>query len=219
MALPPQLTACPRIRGEVRLDQARQASRAKEAEERSQRGTVIMRRLITMLAAALLAAATLLATVGAASAGATTAGHATSDLGLCPRVTIRAMPTKFMVGTPNIATSGSAAILRTRVNRTTTWLSCGTSTSGVRSFISVNGLLALTSRSLTPGADVTLTPRHGINGFASQRWTRVVITPGSVFRYQNVKTHLWLRVRNSGPAGFQTVTTGNTATNWVVRSP
>ncbi len=178
-----------------------------------------MRRLITTLGAGLLAAATLLATVGAASAGATVAGHATGDLALCPRVTIRAMPTKFMVGTPNVATSGAAAILRTRVNRTTTWLSCGTSTPGVRSFISVNGLLALTSRSLSPGADVTLTPRHGVNGFASQRWTRVVITPGRVFRYQNVKTHLWLRVRNSGPVGFQTVTTGNTATNWVVVSP
>lgn len=174
-----------------------------------------------MLAAGLLAAATVLTTVGlsAGSAGAAVARQADIRFGTCPRVTIRAMPTRFMIGTPNRPVSGSAAILRTKVNRTTIWLSCGTSTPGVRNFISLNGLLALTSRSETPGADVTLTPRHGIDGFASQRWTRVVVTPGRVFRYRNVKTHLWLRVRNSGPVGFQTVTTGSMATNWVVTSP
>lgn len=178
-----------------------------------------MRRLITMLAAGLLAAGTLLATVGMASAGATTAGHAGLNLGSCSKVTIRAMPTKFFIGTPNSPTSGSAVFLRTKNNRNTRWLSCGTNHAGVRSFLSVNGLLSLTSRAGSPGADVTLTPRHGTNGFASQQWRRTVVQSGRVFQYQNVRTGFWLRVRNSGPVRGQTVTTGVARTNWVVVSP
>jgi hypothetical protein len=177
-----------------------------------------MRRLMTMLAAGLLAAATVLTTVGVASAGATTASHASLNLGSCTTVTIRLMPTKFFIGTPNHPVTGDAVFLRTKNNLNTRWLSCGTTHMGVRSFLSLNGLFALTSRGGI-GAAVTLEPRHGGDGFRSQQWTRNVIQSGRVFQYQNRKTGLWLRVRNGGPVLGQTVTTGNSRSNWVVVAP
>ena len=125
--------------------------------------------------------------------------------------------TNYWLGAPNTVASGKAATLKPRQNRETSWTLCLSNTSSMT--LIENGGMALTSRATSPGADVTLTPRHGINGFASQQWRRIVIQSGRVFRYQNVKTGLWLRVRNSGPVGFQTVTTGSMATNWVVVSP
>jgi len=175
-----------------------------------------MRRLITMLAAGLLAAATVLTTVGVASAGATVARNDGFNLGACPVVTIRALGSSLMVGTPNVVSSGSAAILKPTINHTTVWRSCGTPLPGVRVFISINRRLALTSRSTTPGADVTLTPAgNGGTAFASQRWIRNRVASG-VFQYRNLSTGLWLRVRNNGLHAYQTVTTGNSATSWVV---
>jgi hypothetical protein len=76
--------------------------------------------------------------------------------------------------------------------------------------------LVLTSRSSSPGADVTLTEAgNNGNGFASQQWIRTPLGSG-VFMYRNVKTGLWLRVRNNGPKFYQTVTTGSTASAWHV---
>jgi hypothetical protein len=62
---------------------------------------------------------------------------------------------------------------------------------------------------------VTLTPPgNGGNGFASQQWTILFTVPTLTIR--NVKTGLFLRVRNNGPAMGQTATTGSTPTNWIV---
>jgi len=96
------------------------------------------------------------------------------------------------------------------------WRSCGTPVPGARVFISINGRLALTSRSHSVGADVTLT-RAGNSGtgFASQRWLRHRVASG-VFEYMNLKTGLWLRVRNNGLHAYRTVTTGHSPTAWVV---
>ena len=75
--------------------------------------------------------------------------------------------------------------------------------------------LALTSRASSPGADVTLTqPGNGGNGFASQQWD--ILFNGSSFTILNVKTGLFLRVRNGGPVMGQTVTTGSTSTAWIL---
>lgn len=178
-----------------------------------------MRRLISMLAAGLLAAATVVTTVGAASAGATVARHTGVRFGTCPAVTIRYVShrgTNYFLGTPLEASSGSAAVLKPRTNRTSVWRSCGTPVSGARIFFSLKDGLVLTSRSSTPGADVTLTEAgNDGNGFASQQWSRVPVAAG-VFMYQNVKTGLWLRIRNNGPKFYQTATTGSTASVWHV---
>jgi hypothetical protein len=103
--------------------------------------------------------------------------------------------------------------LKPSENRSTKWLDCLSTTSNV--LVLENGGLAVTSRSSSPGADVTLTPAgNGGNGFASQQWAFVVESTTSTFR--NVKTGLFQRVRNNGPAMGQTVTTGSTPTNWIV---
>jgi hypothetical protein len=174
-----------------------------------------------MLAAGLLAAATVLTTVGvgAGSAGATVARQAGVRFGLCPVVTIRYVSHRgvnYFLGIPNIAHSGSAVVLKPRTNRTTVWRSCGTPVSGGRIFFSLKDGLVLTSRSSSPGADVTVTEAgNNGNGFASQQWIRTPLGSG-VFMYRNMKTGLWLRVRNNGPKFYQTVTTGNTASAWHV---
>ncbi len=75
--------------------------------------------------------------------------------------------------------------------------------------------LALTSRTTSSGADVTLTPPgNGGNGFASQRW--IGNAGGPMIAFQNVKTGPFLRVRNGGPIMHQTVTTGSTFTVWLM---
>jgi hypothetical protein len=171
-----------------------------------------MRRLISMLAAGLLAAGTVLATAGAASAGATAVHRqftCTDDGSNFFNVTKSGV--NYFLGTPNITFSGATARLKPRGNSTTLWLACFSSTSNT--VVLKNRGLALTSRAFSPGADVTMVPPgNGGNGFASQQWDLVV--SGSTVTFQNVKTGLFLRVRNSGPIMGQTVTTGFTATAW-----
>ena len=79
-----------------------------------------------------------------------------------------------------------------------------------------NRNLALTTRSTSPGSDVTLT-KVGNNGdgFASQQWA-FVQTSSTTIEFQNVKAGLFLRVRNNGPKIGQTVTTGFTPTDWTI---
>jgi len=84
--------------------------------------------------------------------------------------------------------------------------------SEIRPIFSYRGL-ALTGRSFSPGGDVTLEPPgNDGNGFASQRW--IESAGGPMITFQNVKTGLFLRVRNSGPIMGQTMTTGSVFTVW-----
>jgi hypothetical protein len=48
------------------------------------------------------------------------------------------------------------------------------------------------------------------------RWREFVPGGGPNFpvTYQNVKTGLWLQVRNGGPVMYQTVTTGAAPSDW-----
>jgi hypothetical protein len=63
--------------------------------------------------------------------------------------------------------------------------------------------------------DVTLTPPgNSSNGFASQRW--IADAAGPMITFQNVKTGLYLRMRNGGPIMHQTVTTGSSFTIWLM---
>jgi hypothetical protein len=171
-----------------------------------------MRRLTSMLAAGLLAAGTVLATAGAASADGTAVHRqftCTDDGSDFFNVTKSGV--NYFLGTPNITFSGATARLKPRGNSTTLWLDCLSSTSNT--VVLKNRGLALTSRAFSPGADVTMVPPgDGGNGFASQQWDLVV--SGGTVTFQNVKTGLFLRVRNSGPIMGQTVTTGLTATAW-----
>jgi hypothetical protein len=57
------------------------------------------------------------------------------------------------------------------------------------------------------------TPGNSGNGYASQHWN-LVFTGTNGITAQNVKTGLYLRIRNSGPSMYQTVTTGRSATTW-----
>ena len=97
--------------------------------------------------------------------------------------------------------------LKPSQNRTTSWAFCVFSNG---QWLITNQGLALTSRSSSPGANVTVeSAGNGGNGFASQQW----ILAGST-TFQNVKTGLFLRVRNNGPTMGQLVTTGSTPTAW-----
>jgi hypothetical protein len=189
------------------------------------RGTVTMRRLIYMFAAGLLAGGTVLTTAGAASAGATSARHASwrgatesrhagcTNLGLAD---LRYVTTSgsYYLGTPNNLSSGAAAILKPNLNSTTMWDGCEFG-NGLFLITSQNQGLALTTRSSSPGADVTAeTPGNSGDGFASQLWNLVFNRHDNTLTAQNVKTGLYLRVRNSGPSMYQTVTTGNSSTTW-----
>jgi hypothetical protein len=171
-----------------------------------------MRRLISILAAGLLAAGTVLTAAGAASAGATAVHRqltCTDDGSNFFNVAKNGV--NYFLGTPNNTFSGATARLKPRENSTTLWLNCFSSTSNT--VVLKNRGLAVTSRASSSGADVTLTPPgNGGSGFASQQW--VFVSSGSTVTFQNVKTGLFLRVRNSGPIMGQTVTTGFTATAW-----
>jgi hypothetical protein len=59
-------------------------------------------------------------------------------------------------------------------------------------------------------------PGNGGTGFASQQWFITCANPPtcSQWDFNDVKTMLWLRIRNSGPSMGQTVTTGSSPTNW-----
>ena len=171
-----------------------------------------MRRLTSMLAAGLLAAGTVLTAAGAASAAPAAARQPTCPGGTAVAVAhiwVRSNSVQYFLGTPNNLSSGAAAFLKPSANSTTAWLICELPSA----FLVVNRGLALTSRSTSPGADVTVeTPGNGGTGFASQQWHLVVVL--GVLVATNVKTGLSLRVRNSGPVMGQTVTTGSTATEW-----
>jgi hypothetical protein len=170
-----------------------------------------MRRLISMLAAGLLAAGTAAASAGVASAGPAAAHHqATCASGNFFHVTNNGVT--YYLGTPNATASGAAAILKPKQNSTTSWEECAFSGSD-NSVVLENRGLALTSRATSSGADVTLTPPgNGGNGFASQRW--IGNAAGPMITFQNKKTGLFLRVRNSGPIMYQAVTTGSSFTIW-----
>lgn len=172
-----------------------------------------MRRFISILAAGLLAAGTIFATAGGASAGAAAAPRAftCSDDGT-NFFSVTKNGVNFFIGTPNSTFSGATARLKPMTNSTTLWLNCFSATSNT--VVLKNRGLALTSRSSSPGGTVVMEPPgNGGNGFASQQWN--FVAPGSTVTFQNVKTGLFLRVRNSGPIMGQTVTTGATATAWI----
>jgi hypothetical protein len=179
-----------------------------------------MKRLTSMLAAGLLAAATVLATAGAASAGPTAAPRTTCSGGILTSIFVTQNTVQYFAGVPNNVSSGSTVRLKPSANGTTTW--CFTQipsgpNAGQFVVTSLNGGLALTSRSFSTGADVTVTTN---GGFASQRW--ILDEPSSTtITLQNVKTSTptapkFLRIRNSGPIMGQTVTTGSTATDWTL---
>jgi hypothetical protein len=171
-----------------------------------------MRRLIFMLAAGLLAAGTAVTTAGIASAGTTAARHQPS-CGGGNFFHVTKSHVNYFLGTPNNTFSGADAILKPRQNGSTAWTDCFNGSND--SVVLENRGLALTSRSTSSGQNVTLEPPgNGGNGFASQQW--IGNAAGPMITFQNVKTGLFLRVRNSGPIMGQTVTTGATFTVWLM---
>jgi len=170
-----------------------------------------MRRPISVLAAGLLAAGTVL-TGGIASAD-TTAVHQTTctDDGT-NFFNVTKNGVNYFLGTPNKTFAGAAAFLKPMENSTTQWLNCFSPTSNT--VVLKNRGLALTSRSSSPGQPVLMEPvGNGGNGFASQQWNYVA--GSTTVTFQNVKTGLFLRVHNSGPIMYQTVTTGAMSTAWI----
>jgi len=165
-----------------------------------------------MLAAGMLAAGTVLTAVGAASAAPATAHQPTCPAGTAlgvAHIWVQPGSVRYFLGTPNNLSSGVAAFLKPSENSTTEWLICQLPSA----FLVVNRGMVLTSRSTSPGANVTVeTPGNGGTGFASQQWHLVVVVGALVAT--NVKTGLSLRVRNSGPVLGQTVTTGSSPTEW-----
>ena len=175
-----------------------------------------MRRLIFMLAAGLLAAGTVLTTAGVVSAGTAPIHRETNCSYNGPYyINVISVSTTYYVGTSSKVVSGRAAILKPTKNNTTAFNICVSFTVPNQVLIE-NRNLVLTSTSSVPGANVTMTsPGNSGNGFASQLW--ILGSPSSgVFTFTNVKTGLLLRVRNSGPAFSQSVTTGSSATNWTL---
>ena len=115
---------------------------------------------------------------------------------------------KYYLGGPNKLFLGSPGILKSAQNASTLMARC---TSG-NEVVLINRGLALTTRETVPGMNVVFASiGSGGKGYASQRW---IVAGTNPYRFWNVKTHLALRVRNSGPAYYQTVTTGNSPTNW-----
>jgi len=174
-----------------------------------------------MLVAGVLAGGTVLA--GVASAGASTAKPGTFKPGTATHrascmnqgpffFNVTHNGANFFLGTPNNVHSGSAAILKPKKNGSTLWTICFFTTSDTIVFENRN--LALTSRSTGPGDDVTMTRAgNNGNGFSSQQWN--FVESGSTLTFQNVKTGLFLRIRNSGPKVGQSVTTGFTPEQWI----
>ncbi len=173
---------------------------------------LMIRRLFTagVTVALLGASAALAAPAGAAAAHGATGHRATTctnDTGEYSWVTARGV--NYFLGTPNKLMTDSAAILKPMENGTTLWVHCN-STVVSHQLLLINRGLALTSR--TAGGDVVLEPAgNGGNGFASQLWIYAGTNP---FTFKNVKTGLYLRVRNGGPLMSQTVTTGSSPTSW-----
>lgn len=171
-----------------------------------------MRRLNFILAAGLLLAAGTAATsAGAARAGTTAVHQARCGSGNFFHITNNGVD--YYLGTPTNLPAGTAAILKPRQASTTSWAECAFESTD-NSVVLENRGLALTSGA-SGGGDVTLTPPgNSGNGFASQRW--IEDAAGPMITFQNVKTGLFLRVRNSGPIMHQTVTTGSTFTVWLM---
>jgi hypothetical protein len=173
-----------------------------------------MRRSIFMLAAGLLTAGTLL-TGGVASAGTTAVHHradCTNEGSAFLHVTKSGV--NYFVGTPNTTFAGAVVRLKPRTNITTLWTFCF---DGGDEFALYNRGLVMTSRDRNPGQLVTVEVAGNFgNGFASQRWHASF--SGDTVTLTNVKSGLSLRVRNSGPIMGQTVTTGFTATTWILSS-
>lgn len=168
-----------------------------------------MRRLIFTFAAGLLAAGTVVTSAGLA--GAVTTAHHQASCASGNFFHVAKNGVNYYLGTPNTTFSGAAAILKPNQNGTAAWAECASGSNN--SFVLENRGLALTSRDLGSGGDVTLTATgNGGNGFASQRWIEDVAGP--MITFQNVKTGLFLRVRNGGPVMYQTVTTGSSFTIW-----
>ncbi len=178
-----------------------------------------MRRLVSLLAAGLLTGGTVLTSVGAASADTTPVIYHRANATTCTNegpffFNVTKNGANYYLGTPNNTFSGASAILKPKENGTTTWTLCVSATSDMVVFQNRN--LALTSRSTSPGSVDTMSPTgNGGNGFASQQWD-YVFTSSSTITFQNVKTGLYLRVRNTGPKVGQTVTTGFTPTDWTI---
>jgi hypothetical protein len=170
-----------------------------------------------MLGAGLLATAAALATAGVASAG-TTAAAAQHRASNCTNegpffFNVTKNTTSYFMGLPNTVSAGKAAFLKPSKNGSTLWTLCVSNTTNQVVFTSHN--LALTTRSTSPGETVTMTTvGNNGNGFSSQQWN--YFENGSIIEFQNVKTNLWLRVRNNGPIMGQTVTTGFTPTDWTI---
>lgn len=170
-----------------------------------------MRRLMSALAGALLAAGTLATSAGVASAGTTAARQPSCSGGNFFHVTKSNVT--YYLGTPRNLSPGAAAILKPKQNSTTDWTLCSFPNSD--SVLLENGGLALTSTDFSPGGNVILEPPgNGGSGFASQRW--IDNAAGPMVTFQDVKTGLFLRVRNGGPIMGQTVTTGSSFTVWLM---
>jgi hypothetical protein len=165
-----------------------------------------------MLAAGVLAAGTLFATAGVASAGAAAARKAPCTTDGSVHITIAKSGVNYHVGTPNTTFNGATVRLKPRFNSTTRWTGCQISATDVAWF---NRGLAMTSRSFSPGASVTVQTAPAGGAFLSQQWI-FVRNPDGTVTFQNAKTGLFLRVRNSCCFFGQTVTTGNTPTDWTI---
>jgi hypothetical protein len=129
---------------------------------------------------------------------------------------VTAHGTTFYLGAPNKITSTSVAILKPAQNDTTHWTGCFAADGSVQLILKQGGTwYALTTRDTSAGGNVSLeaTTNNGTNGTSrvSQRWT---VGGSNPFTFQNLLTLLFLRVRNSGPTMYQTVTTGLSPRMW-----
>ncbi len=176
----------------------------------------MIRKLFTAGAAVALlggsAALALAAPAGAAPVHGATVHRATTctpDSGEYAWVTVSGV--NYFLGTPNNSVAGSAAFLKPMENGTTLWVHCNSTTVPNQLLLENRGL-ALTSTDASSGGNVTVEAvGNSGNGFASQEWIYAGTNP---YTFKNVKTGLYLRVRNGGPIMSQTVTTGNSPTNW-----
>jgi hypothetical protein len=172
-----------------------------------------VRRLITILAAGLFAAGAAVTSAGVASAASTAAHDRVGCVnGNYFHVTKNSVD--YYLGTPNTTSAGAAAILKPAQNGTTEWKECAFS-SVDNAIVLENRGLVLTSTATSTGANVTMTPvKNGGRGLKSQRW--VTNAAGPMITFRNVKTGLYLRIRNNGPVMKQTVTTGSSFTVWLM---
>jgi hypothetical protein len=176
----------------------------------------MIRRLITAAAGVAVVLLGATATLPLAAPAGASAVHPSIDPSACTNdngefssVTVGGV--NYFLGAPNNIFPGAAALLKPNGNSTTLFIHCNSLTVSQELVLSNRGL-ALTSRDSSPGGLVTFEPAgNSGNGFASQKWIYAGTNP---FTFKNVKTGLFLRVRNSGPIMYQTVTTGSTATSW-----